>query len=78
MDDKELLKHAVRFEFAGEISIQQSPFSYPEGSWYIKRGDELLDKEHGWRLYNTVTDGRFLFATPHDAAAYLVAQGLVK
>ena len=73
MTNEELLNHATQFEFPGGARIMRSPFIYPQGSWYIKRDDDILDREKGWRLYNQVEDGNFLFASAMEAASFLVS-----
>jgi hypothetical protein len=73
MTDQELLERATQFEFSNDVKVVKSPLGYPHRPWYVKRGvDFILDREKGWRIYNQVGDGGFLFKSAREAVEFLL------
>jgi len=78
MSTDNLLRRAVRIEFANGIVIERSPVEYPDGVYFIKYREKIwLPKTKSWILYCDTKGKQVMFPTLDSALEEAYRSGLI-
>jgi len=78
MSTDNLLRRAVRIEFANGIVIERSPVEYPDVVYFIKYREKIwLAKSKSWILYCDIKGKQVMFPTLDLALEEAYKSGLI-